>query len=423
MRKKIIVLTLIILLLGSTLALIANVNENNISYAAYVRALPESSGQVLVDPSLKVELFFKDGLKGPATSMAFLAPDDILVLEKNTGKVQRIVNGSLEQNPLLQVKVGTEVELGMLGIAISKNQQGKTFVFLYYTEANSSGIVIGNRLYRYELIDNKLVNPLLLLNLPATSPIVGHENNHNGGKVVIGPDNNVYLVVGDVGGRMGNIQNIMRGSSPDGTSGILRITQDGKSVHNGPFGSSVPNILYYAYGIRNSFGFDFDPVTGNLWDSENGGIDKDEINYVYPGFNSGWRKAMGMALSRFDPNEDLFYFDGKGKYSDPEFVWKETVAPTALKFLNSSKLGSQYENTIFVGDVKTGNLYNFRLDSTREQLLLNPPLDDKVADTPQEIQDIVFGRGFGVITDIQVGSDGYLYILGIDGTIYKIVLA
>ncbi|MEZ0269265.1 MAG: sorbosone dehydrogenase family protein [Nitrososphaeraceae archaeon] len=423
MRKKIIVLTLIILLLGSTLALIANVNENNISYAAYVRALPESSGQVLVDPSLKVELFFKDGLKGPATSMAFLAPDDILVLEKNTGKVQRIVNGSLEQNPLLQVKVGTEVELGMLGIAISKNQQGKTFVFLYYTEANSSGIVIGNRLYRYELIDNKLVNPLLLLNLPATSPIVGHENNHNGGKVLIGPDNNVYLVVGDVGGRMGNIQNIMRGSSPDGTSGILRVTQDGKSVHNGPFGSSVPNILYYAYGIRNSFGFDFDPVTGNLWDSENGGIDKDEINYVYPGFNSGWRKAMGMALSRFDPNEDLFYFDGKGNYSDPEFVWKETVAPTALKFLNSSKLGSQYENTIFVGDVTTGNLYNFRLDSAREQLLLDPPLDDKVADTPQEIQDIVFGRGFGVITDIQVGSDGYLYILGIDGTIYKIVPA
>lgn len=421
MRKEIIVLTLIILLLGSTLALIANVNENNISYAAYVRALPESGGQVLVDPSLKVELFFKDGLKGPATSMAFLGPDDILVLEKNTGKVQRIVNGSLEQNPLLQVKVGTEVELGMLGIAISKNQQGKTFVFLYYSEANSSGIVIGNRLYRYELIDNKLVNPLLLLNLPATSPIVGHEDNHNGGKVVIGPDNNVYLVIGDVGGRMGNIQNIMRGSSPDGTSGILRVTQDGKSVHNGPFGSSVPNILYYAYGIRNSFGFDFDPVTGNLWDSENGGIDKDEINYVYPGFNSGWRKAMGMALSRFDPNEDLFYFDGKGNYSDPEFVWKETVAPTALKFLNSSKLGSQYENTIFVGDVKTGNLYNFRLDSTREQLLLDPPLDDKVADTPQEIQDTVFGRGFGVISDIQVGSDGYLYILGIDGTIYKIV--
>lgn len=421
MRRKIIVLALLILLLSSTFVLVSSISENNISYAAYVRALPESTGQDLVDPSLKVELFFKGDIIGSATSMSFLGPDDILVLEKNTGKVHRILNGSLQQAPVLQVKVGTEVELGMLGIAISKNQQGKTFVFLYYTEANNSGIVIGNRLYRYELIDNKLVNPLLLLNLPASSPIVGHENNHNGGKVVIGPDNNVYLVVGDVGGRMGNIQNIMRGNSPDGTSGILRVTQEGKSVHNGPFGSSVPNILYYAYGIRNSFGFDFDPVTGNLWDSENGGIDKDEINYVYPGFNSGWRKAMGMALSSFDPNEDLFYFDGKGKYSDPEFVWKETVAPTALKFLNSTKLGSEYENTIFVGDVKTGNLYNFKLDATREQLQLSPPLDDKVADTLQEIQGIIFGKGFGVITDIQVGSDGYLYILGIDGTIYKIV--
>jgi len=424
MRKKnIILLASIILFFVPTFVLITNVNESNISHAAYVRARPESSGQIIIDPSLKVETIFKDGLKGPTTGMAFLGPNDILVLEKNTGKVQRILNGNLQQNPLLQVNVGTEVELGLLGIATSNNQEGKTSVFLYYSEANSSGVVVGNRLYKYELVDNRLVNPLLLLNLPATSPIPGHENNHNGGKLVIGPDNNVYVIVGDVGGRMGNIQNIMRGNSPDGTSGILRVTQDGKSVDDGPFGSSVPNILYYAYGIRNSFGFDFDPVTGNLWDSENGGIDKDEINYVYPGFNSGWRKAMGMALQRFDANQDLFSFEGKGNYSDPEFVWKVTVAPTALKFLNSTKLGTQYENTIFVGDVKTGNLYNFKLDSGRKQLLLEPPLNDRVADTPDEVQSIVFGQGFGVITDIQVGPDGYLYILGINGSIYRVVPA
>jgi glucose/arabinose dehydrogenase len=424
MRKKnIILLASIILFFVPTFVLITNVNESNISHAAYVRARPESSGQILIDPSLKVETIFKDGLKGPTTGMAFLGPNDILVLEKNTGKVQRILDGNLQENPLLQVNVGTEVELGLLGIATSNNQEGKTSVFLYYSEANSSGVVVGNRLYKYELVDNRLVNPLLLLNLPATSPIPGHENNHNGGKLVIGPDNNVYVIVGDVGGRMGNIQNIMRGNSPDGTSGILRVTQDGKSVDDGPFGSSVPNILYYAYGIRNSFGFDFDPVTGNLWDSENGGIDKDEINYVYPGFNSGWRKAMGMALQRFDPNQDLFSFEGKGNYSDPEFVWKVTVAPTALKFLNSTKLGTQYENTIFVGDVKTGNLYNFKLDSDRKQLLLEPPLNDRVADTPDEVQSIVFGQGFGVVTDIQVGPDGYLYILGINGSIYRVVSA
>ena len=420
-KRKVILFTSLITLIIPTFAFITNFNDNNISHAFYVRARPESSGQVLIDPSLKVEPVFSDGLKGPTTSMAFLGPNDILVLEKNTGKVQRILNGILQEKPLLQANVSTEVELGMLGIAISKNQAGKPFVFLYYSEANSSGTVLGNRLYRYELVDGRLVNPLLLLNLPATSPIVGHENNHNGGKVVIGPDKNVYVIVGDVGGRIGNVQNIIRGNSPDGTSGILRVTQDGKSVENGPFGSSVPNTLYYAYGIRNSFGFDFDPVTGNLWDTENGGIDKDEINYVFPGFNSGWRKTMGMAVSRFDPQEDLFNFAGKAKYSDPEFEWKQTVAPTALKFLNSTKLGSQYANTIFVGDVKTGNLYNFKLDTDRKQLLLKPPLDDKVADTPDEIQSAVFGQGFGVITDIQVGPDGYLYILGINGNINRIV--
>jgi hypothetical protein len=181
-KKNIILFGSLIMLIFPTFALITNFNDNNISHAFYVRARPESSGQVLIDPSLKVELIFRDGLKGPTTSMAFLGPNDILVLEKNTGKVQRILNGSLQERPLLQAKVATEVELGMLGIAISKSQEGKTFVFLYYSEANSSGVVIGNRLYRYELVDDRLVNPLLLLNLPATSPILAHENNHNGGK-------------------------------------------------------------------------------------------------------------------------------------------------------------------------------------------------------------------------------------------------
>ena len=123
-----IVFAFFILPLSSTFVLFSTISENNISYAFYIRALPESSGQQLVDPSLKVELFFKDGIKGPATSMAFLGPDDILVLEKNTGKVQRILNGSLQKEPVLQLKVGTEVEMGLLGIAISKNEQDKTFV-------------------------------------------------------------------------------------------------------------------------------------------------------------------------------------------------------------------------------------------------------------------------------------------------------
>ncbi len=150
----------------------------------------------------------------------------------------------------------------------------------------------------------------------------------------------------------------------------------------------------------------------------------DEINLVQPGFNSGWIKVMAFAPADFEPTHDLVTFNGMGTYHDPQFVWKQTIGPTALKFLNSDKLGKQYENTVFIGDVNTGNLYNFKLDADRTGLLLNGALEDKIADTHDELQSVIFGQGFGVITDIQVGAgDGYLYVLTYDGTIYRIVPA
>ena len=60
---------------------------------------------------------------------------------------------------------------------------------------------------------------------------------------------------------------------------------------------------YYAYGIRNSFGLDFDPITGKLWDTENGPTFGDEINLVEPGFNSGWNKIQGIWKTDFQPTE------------------------------------------------------------------------------------------------------------------------
>jgi len=130
-----------------------------------------------------VEVVFKNvgKLDTPTTSMSFLGPNDILVLEKNKGTVQRIIEGQLQKNPLLQVKIGNEIEWDMLGIAISKNG-ANTYVFLYYTESDGGQKVFGDRLYRYELVNDKLTNPLLLLDLPATSPQKGQENNHDGAK-------------------------------------------------------------------------------------------------------------------------------------------------------------------------------------------------------------------------------------------------
>jgi len=392
------------------------------------------------DPNLGVQLV-SEGLEFP-TSMAFLGPDDILVLEKEKGTVQRIVNGMIVPTPVLTVNVATEVERCMCGIAVSKSDSGGVYVFLYFTEAAASGggtsgsssEPVGNRLYRYEWINDQLVNPKLLLDSPA---IPGPR--HNGGVVNIGPDNDVYVIIGDVDGHLTQAQNQESGEEPvDGTSGILRITQDGQPVVSsagtvGILGNTYPLNLYYAYGIRNSFGFDFDPVTGNIWDTENGPGYGDEINLVEPGFNSGWLEISGFPSSSsidddegFNPEEDLVNFGGKGKYSDPEFEWTETLGPTAVKFLNSDKLGIMYVNDMFVSDVVTGRIYHFDLSEDRTQLILDDLLADKVAETRDTgIENIVFAEDFGGITDLEVGpDDGYLYVVSLGhGAIYKILPA
>ena len=397
----------------------------SVSYCAQNAAdgkKPFPAGPTIGDANLHIQTVYKNtgGLEVPVTGMAFLGPHDILILEKDMGTVKRITNGKLNSDALLKVNVGKEVEWGMLSIAVSKIEK-KIYVFLYYTESKDErgNHILGNRLYRYEFKDNQLQNPFLLLDLPAKS-LEGTVNEHVAGKVVIGPDKNAYISIGDVGGRGGQSQNNKTGAEVDGTSGILRVTPDGKPVGDGILGKSGILRFYYAYGIRNSFGFDFDSITENMWDTENGFHDNDEINLVTPGFNSGWKTMMGIAPRGFD-SRNLVDFNGNGIYSNPEFVWNQTIAPTDLKFLDSDKLGRIYENTIFVGDSNNGYLYNFKLDKKRSALLLDKNLSDHIANTPSESKSNLFAKGFGTITDLEVGPDGYLYILGYYGSIYRIV--
>ena len=422
--------------------------------------LPSPKGPTVLDPHLKAQVIFR-GLRYP-TSMVFLGPNDTLVTEKDAGTVRRIVNDTELQQPVLNVSVATYGHRGMLGIAIAphppptttahRNPNGNhtnttttdAYIFLYYTQAQihtADDITegkqpLGNRLYRYELSDNntKLVNPKLLLDLPATPGAIG-----NGGKVVVGPDNNVYITIGDVGikGHNTKAQNNQDGSEPDGTSGILRIDQDGKPINLGILGDKFPLNLYYSYGIWNSFGLAFDPITGILWDTQIGLPFGDEINLVNPGFNSGYNKIDGIWLHGFGINQtekqhiapihpnNLVDFTGKGKYHLPQFTWFRKVVPTGIAFLNSGNIGNLYKNDMFVGDAKNGNIYHFKLNAQRTGLLLPPgPLSDGIANSSDTLNQIIFGKGFGGITDIKVNPyDGYLYILTLNGTIYKIVSA
>ena len=251
--------------------------------------------------------------------------------------------------------------------------------------------------------------------------------------MTIGPDNNLYVVIGEVVSQFNETavqtltQNYVNSSIVDGRAGILRVTLDGNPVldkGHGILGDTNPLNLYYAYGIHNGFGMDFDPITGKMWDTETGHWINDEINTVGPGFNSGYGIIQGLGVYFPAAPFALVNFNGSGSYHDPEFVWTTKVVPTGLKFLTSEKLGSQYYNDIFVGAFLDGRLYHFKLNSDRYHLSLPSGLTAKVMQNWNSTgyEDIVFGTGFGGISNLSIGPDGYLYVVSVDhGKVYKIM--
>ena len=422
----------------------------------------------LDDSDLEVELV-TEGLESP-TSLAFIGNHgDMLILEKS-GEVILFTSENMSKRSLLNLTVNDQNERGLLGVAVLDNisdlhtttaiaarsndqtittrdnnstsdatpaspSSTVTFVFFYLTDASKEdrSQVLGNRIYRFVWNDTykSLSNGTLILDLPVLPG-----QNHNGGKLVADSENRyIYAVIGDLN-RKGMLQNFKNGSLPDDTSAILRINPDGSPAQGNPFlnvsimddGSYSNLSKYYAYGIRNSFGLAIDPVTGILWDTENGPDGFDEINIVRPGFNSGWAIVMGpIESSNVTSENDLVNFRGSSSYADPVFSWGRAVGVTDIEFYNSDKLGNDYTNNIFVGDANNGYLYFFEVNEDRSGLQFEEPrlADDLVASNDRQRAAVTFGTGFpSSITDVETGPDGYLYILTFHptkGTISRIV--
>lgn len=292
-------------------------------------------------PNLDVRTVIS-GLVTPV-SMAFIADGDMLVLEKNTGKVQRVTNGVV-QGTALDLAVNFASERGLLGIALHPNFPDNPGVYLYWTESStgadsnvlSQTPLLGNRVDRFVwdetsgtlTIDRNLIH-LRAIQEDAGQPARG---NHDGGVLEFGQDGKLYIFIGDVG-RRGQLQNLPCGPTPDCpgavvpddqfggpepdnahlTGVILRLNDDGTTPADNPFfavggsiggevGMNVQKI--FSYGHRNSIGMAVDPQSGNLWLQENGDDSFSELNRVIPGMNGGWVQIMGP-VSRIDQYKEI----------------------------------------------------------------------------------------------------------------------
>jgi glucose/arabinose dehydrogenase len=451
-----------------------------------------ADGPTMLHPLLGVRPF-ATGLVLPS-SMAFVGSNDLFVLEKASGRVLRIANGTVT-GVALDLAVNSASERGLLGIALHPLFPAVPFVYLYWTES-STGVdstaladvpLLGNRVDRFTWDGSTLTFDRNMIKLHAFQADAGQplRGNHNGGVIRFGPDGKLYIIIGD-NGRRGQLQNLPQGwnpGSPDDQFGgpepddahltgvIIRLNDDGTTPSDNPFhaagaaiggqvGANIQKI--FAYGIRNSFGMTFDPVSGALWEQENGDDSFDEINRVEPGMNGGWIQIMGpvdriaqfksIEVNEFGRNlqqirwppsniaatpeealSRLFKLPGS-HYSDPEFSWKYAVPPAGIGFLSSRALGPQFQNDLFVGaatpNTAGGYLFRFQLTGNRQKIATDDPrLADLVADNATknditESESLLIGRDFGILTDIQTGPNGNLFVVSLSqGTIYEIFRA
>lgn len=494
------------------------------SFPGYENKTEAQASPFMRDPNLLVGAVLT-GLVTP-TGIAFPAPNELFVLEKNTGKVMHLAPGSL--NTVLDLAVNNASERGLLGIALDPSFATNRFVYLYWTcqappppaenpffptatecpdqpqlGDDSEDILavplLGNRVDRFVWNGTALVWERNLIKLRAfqndaapTPPNQGDAaqpplGNHDGGIIRFGPDGKLYIIMGD-NGRRGQLQNLPSGPTETGlgptvpddqfggptpddahfTGVIIRLNSDGTTPTDNPFfaagasigGEAGANIQkIFAYGLRNSFGMAFDPMSGNLWYQENGDDSFDELNLVQRGQNGGWIQFMGptsrlaefkqiettlppVALQqlRWPPSRiastvpeamsRLFMLPG-AVYSDPEFSWKFAVAPAGIGFLNSQALGAQYSGNLFVGlSTPTplgGPLFRFTLTGGRTGIAVTDArLNDLVADNLAkrdltESESLIIGENFGIVTDIQTGPNGNLFVVSLsNGAVYQV---
>lgn len=480
---------------------------------------PPSNPTMLVD-NLDVRTVVS-GLTQP-TTMAFLSDNDFLILEKSTGQVKRVRNGVVE-GVVLDLAVNSASERGLLGIALHPDFPSNPGVYLYWTcsaparpadapltptqtecpdqpalgtdSTDIFGVPLrGNRVDRFVwkgstlTFDRNLIKLHSFQNDAAPQPLGQGDadqppaGNHNAGILRFGPDRRLYIIIGD-NGRRGQLQNLIDGPTPPTpddqfggplpdnnhlTGVVLRLNDDGSTPADNPFfgvGSAIGGEIganiqkIFAYGIRNSFGMAFDPISGDLWDQENGDDTFDEINRIEPGQNGGWVQIMGpisrinqfksievslapstlqqfrwsptnIADSPEEAQSRLFMLPG-AHYHDPEFSWKFAVAPAAIGFMNGRGIGPQYDGDLFVGAARTalagGYLFHFQITGNRRKIGVDDRrLEDRVADNAakfdlSESESLLIGRDFGIGTDIQTGPNGNLFVVSnTNGAVYEI---
>ena len=358
---------------------------------------PLPDGPLLVDTAEeKIRVTVMKGLSHP-WSLVFLPNGDMLVTERNAGRLRIVRGGVLDPQPISGVPVVYGAGLGgLMEVVLHPRFAENRLVYLSYIkglgEKRHTPALVRGRLEGMALVD---VKELFVADTPGTGPPAG-------AAMVFGPDGYLYMVVGGANDAIAQRTNTHQGK-------ILRFRDDGTVPPDNPFvGQPNAKPEIWSLGHRNMVGLTVHPDTGAIWESENGPQGGDEINIIKKGANYGWPDvSFGRQYEgpRVSPNA---FKEGT---EPPHVVWIPSIAASGLTFYTGDRFPNWRRN-LFVGGMQfgriggTGQLHRIVFNSDWDEIRR----ESLFVDLRQRIR------------NVRQGPDGLLYVLTDedDGALLKI---
>jgi glucose/arabinose dehydrogenase len=321
-----------------------------------------------------------------------------LFIVEQGGTIRVLQPGSTTPSLFLDIhtKVVAGGEQGLLGLAFHPQYSINGRFYVYYTRVGDGTLVIAE----YHVSTNpNTADPTetVLLTIPHPT-----NTNHNGGMLAFGPDNYLYIGVGDGGSANdppNNAQNInvLLGK-------ILRIDVNAPGTYSSPptnpfFGATPGADEIFAYGFRNPWRFSFDHVTGVQWVGDVGQGAREEVDMpIVNGGNYGWRVFEGLACTNNDPAP----CGSPQNYIFPIFDYTHSNGRCSITggYVYRGSQGALPGGTYVYGDYCSGEILAW--DGTTQTLLL---------DTASNISS--FGED----------EQGELYVVNLGGSISRIASA
>lgn len=320
-------------------------------------------------------------------SLVFAPDGRLFYTEKNTGNVRVVsAEGVLQPDPVIHLDTSALVERGMLGITLDPEYEYNGYIWVFHTGEGTARDWPANSVVRFHEQEGVGSDPQIMLSVPITNG----ELQHNGGNLAFDANGLLYVTFGDYGDAS-NAQNL---DVIPGKIHRFQVTDDGLIPAEGnPFANSS----VYAYGVRNSFDFTIDPLSGRIFATENGFHCDDEINLIVAGFNYGWDadyECVGTGMLNLE------------RYAPPLLSFTPAEAPTGIIVYDHPAV-PEWNGQLFFCAWNPATMRRVVLNEARTQVVDVQPVDL---------------QGFECRIDVTIGPEGAIYFTDPEG-IYRLMPA